>query len=73
MAVRRVSLAVAAILGQLTGDQRATHINTSTAPGSGHTAVRRDDHVEYLVGGHLHHPQGEHCDHHGPLEVITPT
>ena len=40
-------------------------------PGCGHTAVRHDDHVDYLVAGHLHHPHGDHCDHHGTLEVVV--
>jgi hypothetical protein len=26
--------------------------------------------VDYLVGGHLHHPHGDHCDDHGPVEVV---
>jgi|SRR5436309_2439659 hypothetical protein len=30
----------------------------------GHTAVRHDDHVDYLHGGHLHHPHEEHVDEH---------
>jgi UDP-2,3-diacylglucosamine pyrophosphatase LpxH len=25
--------------------------------------------VDYLVGGHLHHPHGSHCDDHGPVAV----
>jgi hypothetical protein len=27
-------------------------------------AVRHDDHVDYLHGGHLHHPHGDHVDEH---------
>jgi hypothetical protein len=23
-----------------------------------------------LVNGHLHHPHGDHCDDHGPVEVV---
>lgn len=38
-------------------------------PGCGHPAVPHGDHVDYLVGGHLHHPHGDHCDDHGPLAV----
>jgi len=34
-------------------------------PGCGHPAVQHGDHVDYVVGGHLHHPHGDHCDHHG--------
>lgn len=37
------------------------------APGCGHEAVPHDDHTDYLVGGHLHHAHGDHCDDHGPL------
>jgi hypothetical protein len=32
--------------------------------GCGHTAVRHDDHVDYLHNGHLHHPHDEHVDEH---------
>jgi hypothetical protein len=35
--------------------------------GCGHDAIPHGDHVDYLVGGHLHHPHGEHCDHHGSI------
>ncbi len=34
-------------------------------PGCGHEATTHDDHMDYLVDGHLHHPHGGHCDHHG--------
>ena len=27
------------------------------------------DHVDYLVNGHLHHPHGDHCDDHGPVQL----
>jgi hypothetical protein len=30
--------------------------------------VPHGDHVDYLVGGHLHHQHGNHCDDHGPLQ-----
>ena len=33
-------------------------------PGCGHTAVRHDDHVDYLH-------DGDHCDHHGTVEVVA--
>ena len=39
-------------------------------PGCGHEAVPHGDHVDYLVGGHLHHPHGDHCDDHGKVEVV---
>lgn len=35
----------------------------------GHEAVPHGDHVDYLVGGHLHHPDGAHCDNHGAVQV----
>ena len=38
-------------------------------PDCGHPAVPHDDHIDYLVDGHLHHPHGEHCDDHGPLSL----
>ena len=34
-------------------------------PGCGHEAVPHEDHVDYLVEGHLHHPHEDHCDDHG--------
>ena len=33
-------------------------------PGCGHTAIRHDGHVDYLVSGHLHHPHDGHMDEH---------
>jgi hypothetical protein len=33
-------------------------------PGCGHTAVKHQDHVDYLHDGHLHHPHGDHIDEH---------
>jgi hypothetical protein len=39
-------------------------------PDCGHETVPHGDHVDYLVGGHLHHPHGDHCDDHGAVEVI---
>ena len=38
--------------------------------GCGHEAVPHGDHVDYLVGAHLHHPHGEHCDDHGRLQPV---
>lgn len=35
--------------------------------GCGHEAVPHGDHKDYLVGGHLHHPHGGHCDDHGKV------
>jgi hypothetical protein len=37
--------------------------------GCGHHAIPHGDHVDYLVGGHLHHPHGEHCDDHGAVRT----
>lgn len=31
----------------------------------GHEAVKHDDHVDYVVDGHLHHAHAGHCDDHG--------
>lgn len=39
-------------------------------PGCGHEPVPHGDHVDYLVEGRLHHPHGDHCDDHGPVEVV---
>ena len=33
----------------------------------GHPAVPHGDHVDFLVGGHLHHPCVGHCDDHGSV------
>jgi hypothetical protein len=30
-------------------------------------AVPHGDHVDYAVGGALHHPHGDHCDLHGRI------
>lgn len=32
--------------------------------------VPHGDHIDYIVDGRLHHPHGDHCDDHGPVEVI---
>ena len=40
-------------------------------PGCGHEAVPHGNHIDYLVGGRLHHPHGNHCDDHGPLSVVS--
>ncbi|MGF1632830.1 MAG: hypothetical protein ACFCVE_03180 [Phycisphaerae bacterium] len=39
-------------------------------PGCGHEPVPHGDHVDYLVDGRLHHPHEDHCDDHGPVEVV---
>jgi hypothetical protein len=40
-------------------------------PECGHEAVPHGDHTDYLVDGKLHHPHGDHCDDHGPLELAN--
>jgi hypothetical protein len=47
-------------------DEDHTH-----GPDCGHEAVQHDDHVDYVVGGHLHHPHGDHCHDHGPVEHVA--
>ncbi|HYZ15338.1 MAG TPA: hypothetical protein VE591_03010 [Candidatus Acidoferrum sp.] len=34
------------------------------AAGCGHTAVRHNEHIDYLHDGHLHHPHDQHVDEH---------
>ena len=36
-------------------------------PDCGHETVPHGDHVDYLVGGHLHYLHDGHCDDHGPV------
>ena len=36
----------------------------------GHEKVPHGDHVDYLVNGRLHHRHGDHCDDHGPVNVV---
>lgn len=38
-------------------------------PGCGHETVPHGDHVDYIVSEHLHHPCGNHCDHHGTVNI----
>ncbi|WP_446082913.1 hypothetical protein [Acinetobacter sp. 1125_18A] len=33
-------------------------------PDCGHTAIKHNAHVDYLVDGDLHHPHHGHCDNH---------
>jgi hypothetical protein len=54
--------------GQDCGGHEAGHVH---GPGCGHEAVPHGDHIDYLVNGRLHHPHGDHCDDHGPLEVVN--
>ena len=39
-------------------------------PNCGHEAVPHGDHTDYIVAGHLHHPHADHCDDHGPVNVV---
>jgi hypothetical protein len=34
-------------------------------PDCGHATAKHGDHIDYVVGGHLHHAHGDHCDDHG--------
>lgn len=36
--------------------------------GCGHTAIKHNDHIDYIHDGHLHHPHDGHYDEH-VLEV----
>ncbi|KIL46989.1 hypothetical protein [Jeotgalibacillus campisalis] len=36
----------------------------------GHEMVPHGDHYDYLVNGRLHHVHGDHCDDHGPVEIL---
>jgi hypothetical protein len=40
-------------------------------PNCGHETVPHGDHVDYLVNGHLHHPDGSHCDNHGTVQLAV--
>ncbi|AJI54972.1 hypothetical protein [Francisella philomiragia] len=48
-------------------DECCDHVH---GPDCGHEAVPHGDHIDYIVDGRLHHPHGNHCDDHGPVEVI---
>ncbi|MGN6983431.1 hypothetical protein ACTHSL_00120 [Neisseria sp. P0008.S010] len=39
--------------------------------GCGHEVVPHGDHIDYLVNGRLHHQHGDHCDDHGPVEIVA--
>ncbi|KZN30021.1 hypothetical protein N480_03495 [Pseudoalteromonas luteoviolacea S2607] len=39
-------------------------------PNCGHEAIQHGDHVDYIVDGRLHHQHGDHCDDHGPVDII---
>lgn len=48
-------------------DHEPGHVH---GPGCGHEPVPHGDHVDYLVDGRLHHVHGDHCDDHGPVDVL---
>ena len=33
----------------------------------GHESIPHDDHIDYIVEGHLHHSHTDHCDDHGKI------
>jgi hypothetical protein len=39
-------------------------------PECGHPEVPHGGHIDYLVDGRLHFPHGDHCDDHGPVEIV---
>src|SRR3984893_13898091 len=39
-------------------------------PNCGHEAIPHGDHLDYLVNGRLHHTHGDHCDDHGPVQLV---
>jgi hypothetical protein len=50
------------------GTHPAGHAHGS---GCGHEAVPHAGHTDYLVGNHLHHAHGGHCDDHGGVKVTA--
>jgi hypothetical protein len=40
-------------------------------PDCGHETVQHEDHVDYVVGDHLHHQHDDHCDDHGPVTAAA--
>jgi hypothetical protein len=36
----------------------------------GQEAIPHGDHTDILVGGHLHHVHGDHCDDHGRVTTV---
>src|ERR1700719_2738991 len=47
------------------GAQATSTVRTADTkpPGNG-------DHLDYLVNGRLHHTHGDHCDDHGPVQLV---
>jgi hypothetical protein len=52
--------------GHACGGHEAAHVH---GPACGHPRVPHGDHVDHLVGGHLHHVHAGHCDDHGPIRL----
>jgi hypothetical protein len=50
-------------------DCRAHNHEHTHGPTCGHERVPHGDHVDYLVGAHLHHSHDGHCDDHGSLKA----
>jgi hypothetical protein len=50
-------------MGDCRDDKHADHAHRHGAD-CGHTAIRHEDHVDYLHDGHLHHAHGGHVDEH---------
>lgn len=48
-------------------DKNLRHIHDAYC---GHPAIMHDGHVDYIVNGRLQHPDGDHCDDHGPICVV---
>ena len=48
--------------------ERQSHVH---GPDCGHEMVPHGDHNDYLVDGVLHFPHAEHCDDHGPVQLVA--
>ncbi|MDW3094687.1 MAG: hypothetical protein R8G33_03335 [Gammaproteobacteria bacterium] len=50
-----------------------THPEHTHGDNCGHTAIRHNDHIDYVHDGHLHHPHDDHCDEHVlDVSVVNP-
>ncbi len=48
-----------------------THEETQAEEGEHHhPMVPHGDHMDHIHEGRLHHHHGDHCDDHGPIEVV---
>lgn len=50
--------------------QSDTHTAHVHGENCGHERIPHGDHFDYLVDGRLHHVHGDHCDDHGPVNVV---